>query len=52
MDSLKIVADYVAALSAGDSARLNSLRVTDLEFDLVYGDGFESRSLSLEEMKQ
>jgi steroid delta-isomerase-like uncharacterized protein len=52
MDSLEIVAEYVAALSAGDSARLNSLRVSEFEFDLVYGDSFEARSLSLEEMNQ
>ena len=52
MDSLKIVAEYVTALSAGDSARLNSLRASDFEFDFIFGDGIESGSLSLEEMKQ
>jgi steroid delta-isomerase-like uncharacterized protein len=52
MDSLKIVAEYVAALSASDSARLNSIRASDFKYDFLSGDGFESSSLSLEEMKQ
>jgi len=52
MDSLKIVAEYIAALSVSDSARLHSIRASDFEFDFLSGDGFESSSLYWEEMKQ
>ena len=52
MDSLKIIAEYLAALSVGDSARLNTMRTSDFEFEFVSSDGIESGSLSLEEMKQ
>ena len=36
--SVEIVSQYVAALAAGDTERMNALRTPDFELDFVYGD--------------
>ena len=50
--SVEIVSQYVAALAAGDTERMNALRTPDLELDFVYGDASASGPLSSEETKQ
>jgi steroid delta-isomerase-like uncharacterized protein len=52
MDALDIISDYVSALAAGDTERMNSLRAPDFELDFVYGDADESAPLTSEETKQ
>lgn len=52
LSSLEVAAQYVAALAAGDTDRMNSLRTGDFELDFVYGDAFASEPLSSEETKQ
>lgn len=52
MVSLEVTAQYVAALAAGDTERMNSLRTADFQLDFVYGDAFASEPLSSEETKQ
>ena len=52
MSSLDVTAQYVTALAAGDTERMNTLRSTDFELDFVYGDAFASEPLSSEETKQ
>jgi steroid delta-isomerase-like uncharacterized protein len=52
MSSLEVTAQYVAALAAGDTERMNTLRTADFELDFVYGDAFASEPLSSEETKQ
>ena len=52
ISSLDVTAQYVAALAARDTARMNALRTTDFELDFVYGDAFASEPLSSEETKQ
>ena len=48
-ESLQIVADYVAALAAGDHQRMDALRVADFVLDFVHGDAFEDGPLNAEE---
>ena len=50
--SLEIASNYVAALAAGDTDRMNVLRTPDFELDFVYGDASESGPLSSEETKE
>jgi len=50
--SVEIVSQYVAALAAGDTERMNALRTPDFELDFVYGDASASGPLSSEETKQ
>ena len=50
--SVEIVSQYVAALAAGDTERMNTLRAPDFELDFVYGDASASGPLSSEETKQ
>ena len=50
--SVEIVTQYVAALAAGDTERMNALRAPDFELDLVYGDTSASSPLTSEETKQ
>lgn len=52
MKSLAVTAEYVAALAAGDTDRMNALRSADFELDFVYGDAFASEPLSSEQTKQ
>ena len=49
---LEIVSEYIAALAASDSDRMDSLRSTNFVLDLVYGDAFETGPLSVEETKR
>ena len=48
-DSLQTVADYVAALAAGDHRRMDDLRAADFVLDFVHGDAFEDGPLTAEE---
>lgn len=50
--ALKIVSEYVAALVARNSERMNALRSSDFVLDFVHGDAFEDGPLSVEETKQ
>jgi len=50
--ALKVTSQYVAALAASDTDRMNALRSPDYVLDFVYGDASESGPLSLEETKQ
>lgn len=52
LSSLEVTSQYIAALAAGDTARMNSLRTADFELDFVYGDASESGPLSSDETKQ
>jgi steroid delta-isomerase-like uncharacterized protein len=52
MDSLDIIADYSAALAAGDTERMNALRAPEFELDFVYGDADDSGPLSSEQTEQ
>jgi steroid delta-isomerase-like uncharacterized protein len=52
METLEIISDYVAALAAGDTDRMNSLRRPDFELDFVYSDARASGPLTSEETKQ
>jgi hypothetical protein len=52
VSSLEVTAQYVAALAAGDTERMNALRSADFELDFVYGDAFASEPLSSEQTKQ
>ena len=52
MDSLDIIAEYNAALAAGDTDRMNALRGPKLELDFVYGDADDSGPLTSEETQQ
>lgn len=47
--SLAVVAGYVAALAAGDSAGMDAFRTTDYLLDLVQRDAFEQDALSHDE---
>ena len=49
---IEVVSQYVAALAAGDTERMNALRTPDFELDLVYGDASESGPLSSEQTKE
>jgi steroid delta-isomerase-like uncharacterized protein len=51
LSSLEVTSQYVAALSAADTNRMNALRSPDFELDFVYGDASQSGPLSLEETK-
>jgi steroid delta-isomerase-like uncharacterized protein len=52
LSSLEVASQYVAALAAGDTDRMNALRTADFELDFVYGDAFASEPLSSEETKE
>jgi steroid delta-isomerase-like uncharacterized protein len=52
LTSLELTSQYVAALAAGDTERMNALRTPDFELDFVYGDASESGPLSSEETKE
>lgn len=52
ISSLEVTTQYVAALAAGDTERMNDLRAPGFELDFVYGDAFASEPLSSEETKQ
>ena len=52
LSSLEVTSQYVAALAAGDTERMNTLRTPDFELDFVYGDASASGPLSSEETKQ
>ena len=47
--SLQTVADYVAALAAGDHRRMDDLRAAYFVLDFVHGDAFEDGPLNAEE---
>jgi steroid delta-isomerase-like uncharacterized protein len=49
LPSLAVVAGYVAALAAGESAGMDAYRASDYVFDLVQRDAFEQGALSHEE---
>jgi predicted ester cyclase len=51
LSALEVTSQYVAALAAGDTAQMDSLRSPDYVLDFVYGDASESGPLSLEETK-
>ena len=50
--TLEVVSQYVAALAASDTERMDTLRAPDFELDFVYGDASASGPLSSEETKQ
>ncbi len=50
--ALEIVADYAAALTRGDSERMNELHSPDFVLDIVSSDAFEDDPLSVEETKE
>jgi steroid delta-isomerase-like uncharacterized protein len=52
LPSLEVTSQYVAALAAGDTERMNALRTPDFELDFVYGDASASGPLSSEETKE
>jgi len=52
LSSLEITSQYVAALAAGETERMNALRTPEFELDFVYGDASASGPLSSEETKQ
>ena len=52
LSSLEVTGQYVAALTAGDTERMNALRTADFELDFVYGDASASGPLSSEETKE
>jgi len=52
LSSLEVTSQYVAALAAGDTERMNTLRTPDFELDFVYGDASASGPLTSEETKQ
>jgi len=52
LSSLEVASQYVAAMAAGDTERMNALRAPDFELDFVYGDASASGPLSSEETKQ
>jgi steroid delta-isomerase-like uncharacterized protein len=49
--ALEVVAEYSAALAAGDSNRMDVVRAENFALDLVHRDAFESAELSREETK-
>ena len=52
LSSLEVASQYVAAMAAGDTERMNALRAPEFELDFVYGDASASGPLSSEETKQ
>jgi predicted ester cyclase len=50
-DSLQTVAEYVAALAAGDHRRMDGLRAADFVLDFVHGDALEDGPLTAEETR-
>jgi len=52
LSSLELTSQYVAALAASDTERMNALRTPDFELDFVYGDASASGPLSSEETKE
>jgi steroid delta-isomerase-like uncharacterized protein len=52
LSSLEVTSQYVAALAAGDTERMNTLRTPDFELDFVYGDASASGPLTSEETMQ
>ena len=49
--SLEVVADYLTALAAADSAAMDACRAADYVLDLVQGDAFEQEALTHEETR-
>jgi predicted ester cyclase len=47
--SLQVIAGYVTALAAGDSAGMDAFRASDYVLDLVQRDAFEEEALTHEE---
>lgn len=47
--ALPVVAEYAAALAAGDNRRMNTLRAPNFILDWVHGDAFEDGPLSAED---
>ncbi len=50
--ALDVISTYVAALTAGDSERMNALRSPDFVLDFVHGDAFEDGPLSADETER
>jgi steroid delta-isomerase-like uncharacterized protein len=50
--ALDVTSEYVAALAARDSARMDALRSPDFALDFVHGDASEADPLSGEETRQ
>jgi steroid delta-isomerase-like uncharacterized protein len=50
--ALNVVAEYSAALAAGDAVRMAALRAPEFRLDWVHGDAFEDQPLSQEETNQ
>lgn len=50
--ALDVVADYSAALAAGDAGRMAALHASNFRLDWVHGDAFENQPLSREETNQ
>jgi len=44
--TLEIISKYVAALSSGDAASMDTLRAPDFVLDFVHGDAFKNQPLS------
>jgi hypothetical protein len=42
LSALEVTSQYVAALAAGDTTRMNALRSRDFVLDFVYGDAAET----------
>ena len=52
LSALEVTSQYVAALAAADTERMNALHSPDFVLDFVYGDASESGPLSLEETRE
>ena len=50
--SLEIIARYVAALSAGNYARMQTMRAPDFVLDWVHGDAFADTPVTNEQMNR
>ncbi len=49
--ALQVASEYIAAMAARDSARMESLRAEDFVLDFVYRDAAESKPLSAEDTR-
>ena len=49
--TLQLISDYVAALCAGDSKRMEQFHAVDFVLDFVHGDAFEDGPLSIEQTR-
>lgn len=50
--ALDIVSQYTAALAAGDSARMGSMRGSDFTLDYIHRDATQSEPLTSDETTQ